>query len=306
MAPQTYTDMLDKIMVSPYEEMLAFEYLYSLDGSTLKKMTDATVLSNKLPTDVLSERYGLLSPDGLDDVAKFIDSKLSGLSVAVNNTTTWPDKLADSEHPTPLFYYYGNIGLVEKKSVSIVGSRKASEDGVKRARKLAKKMAESGIAVVSGLARGIDTAALTSAIENEGNVIGVIGTPIDEYYPKENEALQNMIAEKHLLISQVPFYRYAHQAFNTRRYYFPERNELMAAISDATVIVEASDTSGTLTQARACMHQKRPLFIMRSCAENESVSWPAKWLIRDNVYVLDDAQQIIDAIGPIEGDKHGA
>lgn len=296
MAPRALEEMLDRIIVSPYEEMLAFEYLYSLDGSTLKKVTDETVHSGKLPSEAMRESVGLFEPDSLGDVEAYIADKLAGLSVAINNTPAWPDKLADSARPTPLFYYHGNLGLVESRSVSIVGSRKASASGLARARKLAKQLAEHEIAVVSGLARGVDTAALTAAIEGKGGVIGVIGTPIDEYYPRENQELQDYIGENFLLISQVPFYKYAHQPFSTRKYYFPERNELMAAVSDATVIVEASDTSGTLTQARACMHQKRPLFIMKSCVEDTSVSWPAKWTARENVYILEDISQIIEVL----------
>lgn len=303
MTPESLVDMLDKVMVSPYEEMLAFEYLYSLEGSTLKRMTESTVLSDKLPSDVMRERFGLIEPEGLDEVTKLVDNKLGNLSVAVNNTTTWPDKLADSEHPTPLFYYYGNIGLVEQRSVSVVGSRKATRGGLARAAKLARQLAENDVVVVSGLARGVDTAALEGALGNGGRVIGVIGTPIDECYPPENWSIQETIGKRHLLISQVPFYRYAHQPFKTRRFYFPERNELMAAISDATVIVEASDTSGTLTQARACMHQKRPLFIMRSCVENSEVSWPSKWVGRDNVHVLDEVGQVLEAIGADGGNR---
>lgn len=297
MAPEIFTDMLAKAAVSPYEEMLAYEYLYSLDGSTLKKMTEATVLADRLPTEALADAFGMIEPDGMDAIADFLSMKLDGLAVAVNNTTAWPDKLSDSARPTPLFYYRGDIGLLDSKSVSIVGSRKASDAGMARAAKLARQMAENGVAVVSGLARGIDTAATKSALESGGNAIGVIGTPIDEYYPAENRGLQDRVAKDGLLISQVPFYRYAHQPFNTRRFYFPERNELMAAVSDATVIVEASDTSGTLTQARACMHQSRPLFIMRSCVEDDGVTWPRKWTGRENVHVLDDASQILEALG---------
>lgn len=301
MAPEILTDMLEKAAVSPYEEMLAYEYLYSKDGSTLKKMTEATVLAHKLPTEALADAYGMIEPDDMDAIADFLSMKLDGFAVAVNNTTTWPDKLSDSARPTPLFYYRGDIGLLDSKSVSIVGSRKASAEGVARASKLARQMAENDVTVVSGLARGIDTAATKAALDSDGNTIGVIGTPIDEYYPAENRELQDRVAKDGLLISQVPLYRYAHQSFNTKRFYFPERNELMAAVSDATVIVEASDTSGTLTQARACMHQNRPLFIMRSCVESNEVTWPRKWIGRNNVYILDDASQILDILNVEEG-----
>lgn len=297
MAPEMLTKLLGTSAISPYDEMIAYEYLYSLEGSSLKRITSSTVLSNKLPSEALAERFGeLVEPDGLAEVTAMVDTKLGDLSVAVNNTTTWPDKLADSEHPSPLLYYRGDIGLMESRSISIVGSRRASRDGLVRAAKIAKELALQGITVVSGLARGIDTYAITSAMRNGGRVIAVIGTPIDQAYPKENETLQTEIGREHLLVSQVPFYKYEHQPFKTRRYYFPERNELMAAISDATVIVEASDTSGTLTQARACMHQKRPLFIMRSCFEDTRVSWPEKWARKDGVHILDNTSQLVDMV----------
>ena len=99
-------------------------------------------------------------------------------------------------------------------------------------------------------------------MKTRGLTIGVIGTPINEYYPKENKKLQDEIAKDFLLISQVPFYRYAHEPFKHRSYHFPRRNMIMASISKATVIVEASDISGSLIQAQECLKQNKKLFIM--------------------------------------------
>ncbi|MDR1184164.1 MAG: DNA-protecting protein DprA [Coriobacteriales bacterium] len=288
--------VFSSIAISPFDELVAYEYLYSLDGATLKSMTQRTVLSNKLPSEVFSESTGLFQPDSVKTIEEYLESKKDRFSVAINNTPTYPNKLKASERPTPLIYYRGDIGLLEAPSVSIVGARKSSEEGLARADRLAKELVGNGIVVVSGLAAGVDTAALQSAIRSKGRVIGVIGTPIDEYYPRENKGLQDAISCEHLLISQVPFFKYARQPFKTKRYYFPERNELMAAVSDATVIVEASDTSGTLTQARACLAQGRPLFILRSCVENPHLTWPKRLLDKapQNVFVLDSAAQIIE------------
>ena len=112
-------------------------------------------------------------------------------------------------------------------------------------------------------------------LEEGGRTIGVIGTPLTSVYPKQNAALQEKIAQEHLLISQVPFKRYSEQDFRLNRSFFPERNVTMSALSDATIIVEASDTSGTLYQARAALRQKRKLFILNNCFENASLKWPA-------------------------------
>ena len=148
---------------------------------------------------------------------------------------------------------------------------------MRRARRLAAMLIDDGYTVVSGLAAGIDTAALTAAIARGGNTIAVIGTSIDHTYPKQNSALQEQIASEHLLISQVPVWRYSQQSPVGNRLFFPERNITMSAITKATVIVEAGETSGTLVQARAALKQGRKLFILDSCFHNSSITWPQKF-----------------------------
>jgi DNA processing protein len=176
-----------------------------------------------------------------------------------------------------VLYYQGAWELVETRSVAIVGSRKASPEGIAIAKRLSALMVSKGITVVSGLAEGIDTAAHTAAIEAGGQTIAVIGTPLGVYYPKANIDLQNQIAKDYLLISQVPVLRYARQAVPQNRLFFPERNVTMSALTEATVIVEASDTSGTLIQARAALHQGRKLFILESCFRRSDITWPARF-----------------------------
>ena len=305
MSPAATLEALRGKTVSTYDEALAFEWLYSREGMTLKKLADMTVKADKLPSVAMSEYCGLLGADGMDEIEAHFQKKLERLpfQVAVKGTTSWPDGISDSARPTPVLYFCGDLDLLDTDRVSVVGSRKATDAGLARAARIGRELAEAGVTVVSGLAKGIDTAAMTAALNTNadnrfrrGRVIGVIGTPLDEQYPRENAQLQYFVASYDLLLSQVPFYRYSVQPFNTRRYYFPERNELMAAVSQATVIVEASDTSGTLAQARACLHQHRPLFIARSCVENEAVTWPRKWAARPGVFVLDDVSQVIDAV----------
>lgn len=128
--------------------------------------------------------------------------------------------------------------------------------------------------VVSGLAAGIDTAAHMAALECGGETIAIIGTPLGDVYPKENHALQQRIAKEHLLISQVPVLRHSKQGPEYNRLFFPERNITMSALTEATVIIEAGKTSGTLVQARAALGQRRKLFILDSCFE--SADWPAR------------------------------
>ena len=268
----------------PYEEMLAYETLWSRTGATVKRV--AEYLQN---TDRPSQaQFSLVEDEVKDKIRNYFSNIKKDFSVITAESYQYPPALKDPDHQIKLLYYKGDLGLLDApKRISIVGARKASPDGIRRAAKLARLLVSRGYIVVSGLADGIDTAAMTAAMSMGGKVIGVIGTPINEYYPKKNVALQNEVAQKHLLVSHVPIYRYANEHSNTKRFYFPQRNVTMAAISDATIIVEASETSGTLTQARACVSMNRKLFILNSCFENKAITWPAKYEAKGAIRVRD-------------------
>lgn len=156
--------------------------------------------------------------------------------------------------------------------VAIVGSRQASPEGCARARKLATRLCERGIVAVSGLAKGIDTAAHQAALEQNGRTIAVIGTPLDQVYPKTNRALQHRIMDEHLCVSQFPV------GSPVGRKNFPLRNLTMALLSDATVILEASDTSGSIAQGWEALRLGRALMISKAVADDSSLSWPKKML----------------------------
>lgn len=156
--------------------------------------------------------------------------------------------------------------------VAIVGSREASGAGVARARKLARLLVAKGVVVVSGLARGIDTAAHRGAMEAGGRTVAVIGTPLDRCYPRENEALQAEIMRDHLCVSQFPSGR------PTQPRNFPIRNRTMALIADVTVIVEAGESSGSLSQGWEALRLGRGLYIARWLAQNSGLRWPSEML----------------------------
>jgi DNA processing protein len=184
-------------------------------------------------------------------------------------------------------FYAGELDLLDAPTVSIVGTREVSDAGWKRASQLARELAKSGVTIVSGLAKGVDTAALTSAISNGGRVAAVIGTPLDKAYPAENWELQQQIYAHHLLMS--PF-KEGDRVFKSN---FPVRNR----VSDATVIIEASDTSGTLHQAAECVSLGRWLFIAKSVVDDKSLKWPTRFLGQPKVGVLSSPGEIISAIG---------
>ncbi|MCT3788709.1 DNA-protecting protein DprA [Elizabethkingia anophelis] len=192
----------------------------------------------------------------------------------VNAFNDYYDKLTTVERknsPKELFYK-GDFSLLENgRRVAVVGSRKVSELGVRRARKIAKFLVQNDITVVSGLAEGIDSIAHRIAIESKGHTIGVIGTPIDKYFPAENKGLQDLIGENHLLISQFP------ENYPVTPKSFPIRNRTMALISDATIIIEASEKSGTKHQGWEALRLGRQLLIMENVL-NDKISWAEEML----------------------------
>ena len=282
--------------ISPIHEMGVYEALWQLPGATRKSVLGM---------------YGSLqdggSVEGVTDAVadacaeKVLETlKSEGIAywgVRVTDTFDYPRNLRDEEYPAPVLYYIGNWCLAYSHSVAVVGTRDPSEEGAARARKLAKLLVKDDYTVVSGLAKGIDTAALTAAIEAGGNTIAVIGTPITDYYPPENKALQQKIARDFLLVSHVPVLRYRSQGPDVNRYFFPERNSLMSAMSLATVIVEAGETSGTLVQARAALKQGRQLFILESCF-HKGLAWPEKLLAKGAIRVKEYAElkEQLDAV----------
>jgi DNA processing protein len=202
---------------------------------------------------------------------------------------SYPQRLKAAKHPIPAFYYQGTLDLLSTRSVAVVGTRKPSTLGIRRAQKLARFLVDHHFTVMSGLAQGIDTAAHTATLEAGGQTIAVIGTPLHITYPRENLLLQREIAQTQLLISQVPFYLYSQQDYRKNRLFFLERNKTLSAFSDATVIVEASETSGTLSQAEAALQQGRKLFILNSCFER-GMAWPDRLLSRGAIRVVDGSE----------------
>lgn len=195
-----------------------------------------------------------------------------------------------SSGKTARVFYAGELNLLDAPAVSIVGTREVSEAGRLRASRLARELAEAGVTIVSGLAKGVDTAAHQSAIKAKGATVAVIGTPLNKAYPAENAVLQEEIYRNHLLLT--PF----SPTDSVFKGNFPARNKVMAAVSDATVIIEASDTSGTLHQAAECHRLGRWLFILRSVIEAPSVSWPARFVKSSRTVIVDRTEDVLSRI----------
>jgi DNA processing protein len=259
--------------ISPRQELGAYEAFWTREGTWFNSIAeDFRRHEGAVPSDFVSEA----------DIEKYARLALSAIrnagirhfGVRIHGTGEYPQTLRDADHPVELLYFLGAWELVNTRCVAIIGTREPSEDGKRRAAKLVRLLVADGFTIVSGLARGIDTVAHATAMAEGGFTIAVLGTPITECYPPENQNLQHKIADEHLVISQVPIVRYAQQHFRGKTHFFPERNATMSALTEATIIVEAGETSGTLVQARHALKQQRKLFILDSCFQNPALSWP--------------------------------
>lgn len=185
-------------------------------------------------------------------------------------------------------YYAGPMEFpVPRPRVAIIGTRNATEAGLEEAAELVKVLVRNGVTIVSGLAKGIDTAAHKAAIREGGRTIAVIGTPLDRAFPKENENLQEEIAAKHLVVSEFKV------GSEVQPWNFIRRNKTMALISDATVIVESGDRGGALHQGKTSSQLGRPLFMCKSAMRNNNLKWPSK--MQDGGAIrLDDYEDVLE------------
>jgi len=280
--------------VSPFIELGAYEALWEEANTTFKTLAD-----------MFAKRVGTIPSDFVERgkatrYANEVHSKLKSAGierygVRVHGAGEYPARLRDADHPVELLYFQGWWELVNSpRSVAVVGTRTPSSEGLARAKRLVTALVRDNFTIVSGLAAGIDAMAHQTAISEGGKTIAILGTPISKAYPASNANLQKEIAANHLLISQVPVKRYWNQPNPTaNNFFFPERNVTMSALTDATIIIEAGDTSGTLVQARHALKQGRKLFILDSNFKKPELKWPSTYEERGAIRVAeyDDIKQ---------------
>jgi DNA processing protein len=259
--------------VSPWKEMGAYEALWTMPGATFKTIADRFRANPAaLPSDLVTDGIACKFAEDANEILQ--RANVTKFGVRVHGAGEYPTKLRIAEHPVELLYYQGWWDLVNSRCIAIVGTREPSRAAIDATAELVRNLVKYKLTIVSGLAKGIDSVAHKAAIEAGGFTIGVIGTALSQSYPAVNKELQAAIVRDFLLISQVPVVRSSHQGPSKNRVFFPERNITMSALTEATIIMEAGETSGTLTQARAALKQKRKLLIWNACFENEALTWP--------------------------------
>lgn len=217
-------------------------------------------------------------------------------NVIEEKNENYPVKIKECLSDYKPIYYRGNLSLLDKPSIAIVGSRKASAYGKSCARALAKCAVEYGAVVVSGLALGIDYEAHSACLENGGETIAVLANGVDVFYPKRNQAMQKRIEETGLLLSEYE------DGTRAQRYTFPVRNRIISAISDAIVIVEAGSRSGSLITAECAQEQGKEVYSIPGNITSPG-SLGTNKLIRDGAIPLINFDELFEDLGLNKSNK---
>ncbi len=205
-------------------------------------------------------------------------------------STEYPSRLKEIPDPPKTLYLRGNLDLLKSKAVSIVGSRRSTDYGKWSARKLAERMVQNNVTVISGMALGIDSYAHRAALDEGGDTIAILGNGVDICYPKSNSGLYKDILKKGLIVSEME------DGEMPRKYSFPLRNRIISGLGQVTVIVEAGLKSGSLITADRAGDQGRTVFAVPGNI-NRNTSFGCNKLIADGANIMISFDDVLREMG---------
>ncbi len=214
-------------------------------------------------------------------------SNKAGVKIITYLDKTYPEKLRNTCNPPAILYMRGSLNFNRSRMISIVGTRQASEYGLRALKSIINKLKVYNIVVVSGLARGIDFYAHKEALENNLKTVSILPCSIAEIYPIHHTHLSNDIIKNGCLISEYPHYVYK------ERYYFPARNRIIAGISDATIVIEAGKKSGALITAEYANEYNREVFALPGDIGKSKSEGCNKLISSHKAHIISSAEDII-------------
>ena len=210
----------------------------------------------------------------------------------------YPRNLMEIYNRPPFLFIRGQLMPEDNRAIAVVGTRQASESGLKQAAELAAGLSDSGVTVLSGMASGIDTAAHRAALDAKGRTVAVMGTGIGKRYPAANRSLADEIEQRGALVSQ--FWPSAPPA----RWSFPMRNVVMSGMALGTVVIEASSTSGAKMQARLALEHGKFVFLVKSLVLTQE--WARDYADRRGAIVVDHVDEILEHLAAIADARSAA
>ena len=256
-----------------------------------------------LPENILAARRAELAGHASAEALRALDSP--GVASAVEHALGWAARpghavvtLADAAYPRllleiadppPLLYCRGRIELLNQPALAVVGSRNATAQGAGNAEQFAKAFSAAGLTIVSGLAQGVDAAAHRGGLAAEGSTLAVLGTGVDNIYPKANATLAEEIAERGLLVSE---FALGSQAL---AHNFPRRNRLISGLAQGCLVVEAALGSGSLITARSAAEQGREVFAIPGSIHSP-LSKGCHALIKQGAKLAESAEDVLSEL----------
>ena len=251
----------------------------------------------------------LLEKSGRSELSRVIGKRVGGInrqfvekqlgvvengmcSIIAVSDENYPTLLKEIQYPPPVLFCKGDINRYKKQKVCVVGSRSCSRRGMLTAKRMGRELSERGVVVVSGMARGIDTAAHLGALEYDGGTIAVLGCGIDIVYPPENSSLAVDISKNGCIITEFPV------GTPPLKYNFPRRNRILSGISLGVVVIEADVKSGAMLTVGWAVEQGREVFAVPGPVENRGSSGPHK-LIKDGAALVESAEDILCVLRPL-------
>ena len=252
----------------------------SASSSSLLRVPE---MGEKIVSSIIQEREGIEIDEDLKTIDKLVIHLISF------QDDEYPRNLLHTFNPPFLLYVRGNLREEDRDAVAMVGTRRATTYGKIVTRKLARELAKEGITIVSGMARGIDTAAHWGALEAGGRTIAVLGCGVDVVYPPENRKLMAEIIESGAVISEFPL------GTPPEGVHFPQRNRMISGLSKGVVVVEAPLRSGALITADFALEQGREVFSVPGNTTSP-YSQGTNRLIKQGAKLVEEAQDVLEEL----------
>lgn len=251
---------------------------------------EAAGLSGSLAQTIAS---GCTFEDAVEQQQRMKDS---GTVLITRQSPEFPERLKQIYDPPVILYARGRVDLLQSVMIAVVGTRRPTPYGVAAAERFSADLAAANVTVVSGMARGIDTAAHRAALTAEGNTVAVLGNGVDMVYPAENRKLAAEIATKGLLLSEFPMGSPSYPQN------FPVRNRIVSGMSSGVLVVEGAQYSGSAITARLAMEQGREVFAVPGNVTSR-MSWGPNLLIKQGAKLAQEWTNIVDELTPEERRK---
>ena len=253
-------------------------------SASARSLTGLDKMTYETAVDLVARR------SSLDPEAELQRLQKSGISYITMEEPGYPGRLKNIFDPPPGIFYRGKLPDLDRPAVALVGSRRPTVYGLAVAENLGQQMAQAGVTVISGMARGIDTAAHRGAIQKNGPTVAVLGCGVDVVYPRENKQIMEQIISCGAVISEFP------PGMSPNAWHFPVRNRVISGLVMAVVVVEAAERSGALITADMALEQGRDVLAVPGNITSPMSKGPNK-LIKQGARMVEGPEDIFEELG---------